>query len=469
MKKTITILAILLTTLSNLSAQYQVAYKQAKAQERKGLYYKAILSYNAAAVSRDKPANNDLDKRINFCASKLNGLRIKAEKSEKLANEKINEITKLLNKFVPDTVKNIYQFAVRQANAFMTLDNQPYKKIDAYAEAIKFLSLAKYSSDKPNNTNINNIDKLIDNLSKCPQLLDQGNNYFFNNEFEKAKEIYRKVLELNPKSKTAYLMSEFCKPISQHFMVSVNAGRYRMYDDNGGKSYITNISKKYQISAYEITNVQYARFLNEYKSISVKLGKFKDEKMINLSGGYNFVKCRISVKEGRYVVEKGYECFPVAYVSWHGAYEYAQFYKASLPTEAQWEYAAAGGQKMEKDSNSIYKKQYLYAGSKNINEVAWITVNSEQHEHFVGLKKSNQLGLFDMSGNFQEWCFDWKGEYPLEEKTDYAGVETINMGRILRGGTWDDIAYSSSLITRSGDFPNHGYNSAGFRIVLINK
>lgn len=87
MKKYILLLIIYISTLGNLTAQYQVAYNQAKTQEKRGEYYKAIQSYGAANISRDKPANNDVDKRINFCANKLNDLREQAERATIIAQE----------------------------------------------------------------------------------------------------------------------------------------------------------------------------------------------------------------------------------------------------------------------------------------------------------------------------------------------------------------------------------------------
>jgi formylglycine-generating enzyme required for sulfatase activity len=131
-----------------------------------------------------------------------------------------------------------------------------------------------------------------------------------------------------------------------------------------------------------------------------------------------------------------------------------------LPTEAEWEYAARGGQ------NS---KGYVYAGSNDINEVAWYPSNCQKPQA-VGQKKPNELGIYDMSGNVYEFCYDWYGAYPAEPQTNPQGPSAASNGyRSCRGGCWqkqnkgDDASYCR-IANRGHDIK--GNERIGLRIVM---
>ena len=98
----------------------------------------------------------------------------------------------------------------------------------------------------------------------------------------------------------------------------------------------------------------------------------------------------------------------------------------SLPTEAQWEFAARGGNKSQ---------GYIYSGSNNVGEVAWYQSNSGNKTHVVGTKKANELGLYDMSGNVFEWCQDYWGAYTSEAQVDPVGPATGEW-RVCRGSAY---------------------------------
>ena len=121
--------------------------------------------------------------------------------------------------------------------------------------------------------------------------------------------------------------------------------------------------------------------------------------------------------------------------------------KYRLPTEAEWEYAARGGNR---------SRGYKYSGSNKLSDVAWYRDNSGYETHPVGSKGPNELGLYDMSGNVWEWCSDWYGTYSSSSQTYPTGPST-GSDRVNRGGSMFDVASlcrSSCRIDISPDWRN---------------
>ena len=129
----------------------------------------------------------------------------------------------------------------------------------------------------------------------------------------------------------------------------------------------------------------------------------------------------------------------------------------ALPTEAQWEFAARGGNKSQ---------GYKYAGSNNIDDVAWYYDNSGKQTHPVAQKQPNELGLYDMSGNVGEWCQDWYGVYSSNAQTNPQGPVYLSY-RVCRGGCWDYRAKKCRVSNRCYYMPYYGYSWLGFRLCLI--
>ena len=127
----------------------------------------------------------------------------------------------------------------------------------------------------------------------------------------------------------------------------------------------------------------------------------------------------------------------------------------NLPTEAQWEFAARGG---------IESKGYIYAGSNDPAEVAWMKSTSDGTRP-VGEKVPNELGIYDMSGNVWEWCLDSKEPYTFGPKTDPL-VTGKDKRKVLRGGAWNSLERSCRISNRHDANPQFRNNNFGFRLVL---
>ena len=154
---------------------------------------------------------------------------------------------------------------------------------------------------------------------------------------------------------------------------------------------------------------------------------------------------------------------PVEMVSWDDCQEFIRKLNQmtgktfALPTEAQWEYAARGGNK---------SRGYEYSGSNSVGDVAWYYDNSSSQTHQVGTKQANELGLYDMSGNVREWCADWYGSYSSTSQTDPTGPST-GSSRVLRGGSWRFSARRCRSADRYSFNPDYRYIYYGFRLVLL--
>ncbi len=222
------------------------------------------------------------------------------------------------------------------------------------------------------------------------------------------------------------------------------------------------LTKGFYIGKYEVTNGQILEYLRATG----------DQSGIDLDAEY----CPID-RAG-----DGYELSgtkfgqsldqPMVEISWNGAVAFCQWLtereraagqitgecEYRLPTEAEWEYAARGGNQ---------SKGYKYSGSDNIDEVAWYEVNSEGHTHKVGGKKQNEIGIYDMSGNAWEWCADFwfSAYYEISPPTDPTGPET-GTDRMFRGGGWSVRAGYCECAYRYRFIPVVTDEHLSFRVVL---
>ena len=154
---------------------------------------------------------------------------------------------------------------------------------------------------------------------------------------------------------------------------------------------------------------------------------------------------------------------PVEQVSWNDIQKFITKLNTMtgktfrLPTEAEWEYAARGGNQ---------SKGYKYSGSNTLDNVAWY-YNSGGKTHPVGQKQPNELGLYDMSGNVWEWCQDWYGSYSSSSQTNPTGPSSGSY-RVLRGGDWGMIFWRN-IYSRTYARPDKGRSYNGFRLACSSK
>ena len=127
-----------------------------------------------------------------------------------------------------------------------------------------------------------------------------------------------------------------------------------------------------------------------------------------------------------------------------------------LLTEAEWEYAARGGNK---------SKGYKYSGSNNLGDVAWYIDNSNNTSHAMGTKAPNELGIYDMTGNVMEWVSDWKGSYSSGAQTNPTGPDSGTY-RVNRGGSYGNVERLSRITNRNSIDPNMSSKTMGLRLCL---
>ena len=153
---------------------------------------------------------------------------------------------------------------------------------------------------------------------------------------------------------------------------------------------------------------------------------------------------------------------PVENVSWEDCQKFIQKINRltglqfRLPTEAEWEYAARGGNK---------SRGYLYSGSNNLDVVAWYDKNSGLKPHPVGTKSPNELGLYDMSGNVYESCQDWYDGYSYNSQTNPTGPSS-GTHHVSRGGGWAHGFWGSRVSYRSFSDPKEPSSGCGLRLAL---
>ena len=214
-------------------------------------------------------------------------------------------------------------------------------------------------------------------------------------------------------------------------MVDVEGGTFTMGLDEGEAEHLYETPKHevtlsdFRIGKYEVTQELWEAVMGENPSIS------KGDKL------------------------------PVENISWYDIQVFIKKLnkltgkKYRLPTEAEWEFAARGGNKTA---------GYSFIGSDNPDTTAWSSYNSWMQPHPVGTKMPNELGIYDMGGNVSEWVQDWYGNYSEKNQRNPHGAKKSDIGKIFRGGSWNVIPDYNNPGCRFVSNPNFKSPYIGFRL-----
>ena len=258
--------------------------------------------------------------------------------------------------------------------------------------------------------------------------------YWFRKAADQGFEIAKEALARLEEKESPTTATTYADPYTGMEFIKVEAGTFTMggtseqgddCDDDEKPAHRVSLTKDYLMGKYPVTQAQWRAVMGSNPSY--------------------FESC---------------DNCPVENVSWDDIQEFLvklnrqTGYNYRLPTEAEWEYAARGGRK---------SKGYKYAGSNDIDKVAWYDDNSGDKTHPVGQKPPNELGIYDMSGNVYEWCSDWYEDYSSGSQTNPKGPSS-GQYRVLCGGSWGGYAWYCWVSYRYGSTPGTRLTDNGFRL-----
>ena len=347
------------------------------------------------------PGYVDNKEALHYIKAAQEGLEIQRKQSETAWNETKTKVNNLLS----DMKNNSINIAIRIESADSAL---------ALLQKMSELSDIPYLSD----TSINEITQLKSEIvslqSKFPRI-PSG--------FVMVKE---------PASDTGGYAQEIRHKETGIKMVYVAPGEFMMGSptseegrNNDEPQHKVKLTKGYYIGKYEMTQGQWEKVMKANPSFYKDIGKGA----------------------------------PVEKVSWNDCQSFCKKLGSGfrLPTEAEWDYAARGGNR---------SKGFIYSGSNNLDEVGWYNKNSDSTTHEVGKKKANELGIYDMSGNVSEWCEDWFGDYPQTLEEDPQGAKSGSK-RVVRGGYGRIVDCCHRVAYRSSPLMPSDWNiDLGFRLAL---
>lgn len=240
--------------------------------------------------------------------------------------------------------------------------------------------------------------------------------------------------------KTLSIRQDACLWYESFRMIAVEGGSFFIGAQSDNSS-----SQNYDAEAYQIESPVHKVTLDDYC-----IGAFE----VTQAQWMAAMGSNPSIQQG--------DNLPVENVSWEQVQEFINLLNEKsglsyrLPTEAEWEYAARGGNKSEGNK---------YSGYSVLGACGWYYSNSESSTHEVGTKYPNELGIYDMSGNVREWCNDWFDYYTSSDASNPKGPDNGNM-KVNRGGSWTTPAVNCRNSYRHTDFPYEASQDLGFRLAI---
>jgi len=313
------------------------------------------------------------------------------------------------------------------------------------------------------------VSEQIKLADECLRIRNLADDYFKDGEYEKARDRYKSVLGKNAKDTVAQKLYNECIQMLAEGHQRINETQQQME-----QKYLQNIPITMLVTSGISLIDEIFHYLVYVEGGTFMMGSndkdaSKAEKPVHqvTVSSYMIGKYPVTQREWQAVMGNNPSYFkgddlPVECVSWNDVQEFIQKLNRltgkeyRLPTEAEWEFAARGG-------NS--SRRYKYAGSNNIDDIAWYSLNSGVKTHPVGLKRANELRLYDMSGNVWEWCSDWSGSYGVSAVINPQGP-SIGQGRVLRGGDWYVRATDCRSTCRRSNPPDSYSKNVGFRLAI---
>jgi formylglycine-generating enzyme len=514
--KKILILYTLLIPLSITAQTCEQILADAQNAAKKGLYKDAVLKYLAAQKVCPTTRDQEIKGYIVDVFTKIDALKSKAEKAEKDVKDALKQAEVNLQKAKDEEAKALAEQAkaekaekdVKDAlkQAEVNLQKAKSEEAKALAEKAKAEKAEMVAKEALKQAETILQQALAANERVVVAYLRNIEQHILKLEYDKAFEKCQAAVALNVENKKndiaqyileiAYFYTEtdaFQAAINTLKLLNINALSNRTellaaIQKNAPPQYFTFLEDRYYPKMIDVVGGNFTmRDVSDILIHEVRVNSFKMAETETTVWQY-FLYLRAKRQKPQDTPAWQYEGNnPMVNMTWYDAVEYCNWVSERqnweraytivagntiangqakgyrLPTEAEWEYAARDGQ-----YQGPYKYYRYYSGNGDIDSVAWYNSNSSSRTQPVKRLKANALGLYDMSGNVWEWCFDWHSEkYNISSNKQWIGPRS-GARRVVRGGSWGGSSTYCDVTHRNWYPPDYHVNDCGFRCVRYN-